>query len=746
MLQPMRLTVKGFRGFRETVEFDFHQAVTELYGDNRGGKSSTLNAIEWGLFGGECAGKQTGIRERVGWVIANQHLPAPTVRVELEFVAFENTYVIVRTLGRPPKKTTEQESLTLTLPEGGMLSGAEAQEYLAGLLRCSFRDFMTTAYQHQEAIRAVLTQEPKDRNDAIDRLLGLSDQRNLLCALSEADLRGQQNALRKDFAAFEGQITTMLAAREQDLERLRREATQAGLARNELTGKAALAAASNANQALRTFSAEAGLQAPEREIPDKWTGLGEYIKEVKKTIANLRGQVPGIEEQKKLLKTRQQFLAVKSALDSHKQRWSVLSEKHRDLTKKHGDPKAVDAKIAEATEKLQAEQLQLRQASGQAAVVTEAIAYLDGLDDEQAPCPVCGTAVQGLAGKLKSAWATKFNGVVDRIRVKINALKLQLKDLRGIAGQYQKLNDDGETLKEEYVSLCEKTALLLGIVLGADDDLSALVVAELTRLDSRLNQLGQMVQERQERLGVIEQDLELVRLVRDYLHVEAMKQVLEKIQESGAFKQLEAIRDQVAELVEDAEAIKAAVAKFANEEAASSLARAEKTIDDYFRQLSRNPAVQKLKLAVAPDKRTHRNSYDITDQDGKDLTPVLSQGDLNALALAIFLGLAATANESGTFGFLMLDDPSQSLGTEHKTQLAKLLNQVARHKNVIVSTMDAEFHDCLKENMTRVTQRYRFDRWTPEGGPAITMEETPGTNGMARGNRPAKATLESARR
>ena len=640
MLQPMRLTVKGFRGFREAVEFDFDQPATELYGDNRSGKSSTLNAIEWALFGGECAGKQTGIRERVGWVIANQHLPAPAVRVELEFVAFENTYVVVRTLGRPPKKTTEQECLTLTLPGGGMLSGAEAQEYLAGLLRCSFRDFMTTAYQHQEAIRAVLTQEPKDRNDAIDRLLGLSDQRNLFCALSEADLRGQQNALRKDFAAFEGQITTMLAAREQDLERLRQEAAEAGLARNELTGNAALAAAGKANQALRTFVAEAELQAPELEIPDEWTGLGEYIKEVKKTIANLRGQVPGIEEQKKLLKNQQQLLAVKSALDSHKRRWSVLSEKHRDLSKNHGDPKAVDTRIAEVAEKLEAEQLQLRQASGQAAVVTEAITYLDGLDDEHAPCPVCGTGVPGLAGKLKSAWATKFSGLVERITVKINALKLQLKDLRGIAGQYQKLNDDGETLKEEQVGLREKIGLLLGIALGADDDLSALLVAELTRLDSRLNKLGQMIQERQERLGVIEQDLDLVRLVRDYLHLEEKKHVLEKIQESGAFKQLEATRDQVAELVEDAEAIKHAVAKFANAEAASRLACAGATIDDYFRQLSRNPAVQELKLTVTPDKRTHRNNYEITDQDGKDLTPVLSQGDLNALALAIFLGLA----------------------------------------------------------------------------------------------------------
>ncbi len=35
-------------------------------------------------------------------------------------------------------------------------------------------------YQHQENIRAVLTQEPKDRNEALDRLFGLSDYRNII--------------------------------------------------------------------------------------------------------------------------------------------------------------------------------------------------------------------------------------------------------------------------------------------------------------------------------------------------------------------------------------------------------------------------------------------------------------------------------------------------------------------------------------------------------------------------------------
>jgi DNA repair exonuclease SbcCD ATPase subunit len=746
MFTLTRLTVEGFRGFRETEEFCFDQPLTELFGDNASCKSSTTNAIEWALFGGECAGKQTGIRERVGWIVPNQHLSVPAVSVHLEMDGPDGGYVVVRTLRRPPKKAVLEEVLELTLPDGNALTGDDATEHLAGLLQSSFRDFLTTVYQHQEAIRAVLTQEPKDRNDAIDRLLGLSDQRNLLSAMDAADLRGRQKDSGKDFTAFEDQVQAALTARENDLAALRHEAHDAGLPRNKLNAHAALAAAGTIGAALLQFAEEAQLSPPELEVPNEWTGLADYVKMTRKAVSRLRSEVPGIEEQKKLLKSQQQLLAAKTALQNLKQRWADLSAKCRPLDKDHGGRKAVDGKIAEATEKLEAEQEQLRRTNGKAAVINEAVEYLDGLGDEEMPCPVCETVVLGLPEKLREVWAAKLKALVERITVKINALKARLKELRGIAAEYQKLSDDAELLQEEQAGLRERTAQLLRVEIGVDDDPLALIVAELSRLDGRLKELAQAIQERQERLDAIEQQLDQVRLIRDYLHLEKKKQVLETIQASEAFKQLEGIRDQVAQLVEDADAIKTAVAEVARDEAESRLAAAGKTIDEYFRQLSRNPAVQELKLAITADKRTRRNNYEITDQQGKDLAPVLSQGDLNALALSIFLGLAATARETGTFGFLILDDPSQSLGTDHKKQLAKVLDQVTRHKKVIVATMDAEFHEHLQGIVTKAKREYSFGTWTPEEGPTITVQDNLSANDAESNQLLRKSRLERTRR
>ncbi len=64
MFQIKRLAVRGFRGFADRCEFVFGDPVTILYGGNHQGKSSTLNAIEWCLFGDDAIGKDTGIRER----------------------------------------------------------------------------------------------------------------------------------------------------------------------------------------------------------------------------------------------------------------------------------------------------------------------------------------------------------------------------------------------------------------------------------------------------------------------------------------------------------------------------------------------------------------------------------------------------------------------------------------------------------------------------------------------------------
>lgn len=65
MIDLKSLKVSGFRAFTREVAFEFENPVTLVFGANHLGESSTLNAIEWCLFGKDCMGTDTGIRELV---------------------------------------------------------------------------------------------------------------------------------------------------------------------------------------------------------------------------------------------------------------------------------------------------------------------------------------------------------------------------------------------------------------------------------------------------------------------------------------------------------------------------------------------------------------------------------------------------------------------------------------------------------------------------------------------------------
>jgi len=74
---------------------------------------------------------------------------------------------------------------------------------------------------------------------------------------------------------------------------------------------------------------------------------------------------------------------------------------------------------------------------------------------------------------------------------------------------------------------------------------------------------------------------------------------------------------------------------------------------------------------------------------------VMSQGELHALGLALFLP-RATATES-PFGFLVIDDPVQSMDPSKVDGLARVLTHVARTRQVVVFTHDDRLPTALRQ-------------------------------------------------
>ena len=105
-----------------------------------------------------------------------------------------------------------------------------------------------------------------------------------------------------------------------------------------------------------------------------------------------------------------------------------------------------------------------------------------------------------------------------------------------------------------------------------------------------------------------------------------------------------------------------------------------------------------------------------------DPIPILSQGDLNSLAISIFLGLSSTLKESNPISFVLMDDPSQSLDLKAKKNLAQVINSFCEEKDIIISTMDEEFKEILKNNITKAKTIYNFKEWSDNTGPKIFKE------------------------
>jgi recombinational DNA repair ATPase RecF len=74
---------------------------------------------------------------------------------------------------------------------------------------------------------------------------------------------------------------------------------------------------------------------------------------------------------------------------------------------------------------------------------------------------------------------------------------------------------------------------------------------------------------------------------------------------------------------------------------------------------------------------------------------VMSQGELHALGLALFLP-RATATES-PFGFLVIDDPVQSMDPAKVDGLARVLSHVARTRQVVVFTHDDRLASSIRQ-------------------------------------------------
>ncbi len=149
-----------------------------------------------------------------------------------------------------------------------------------------------------------------------------------------------------------------------------------------------------------------------------------------------------------------------------------------------------------------------------------------------------------------------------------------------------------------------------------------------------------------------------------------------------------------------------------------------------FERLSYRSNVSLLDVKLEGENTRRRVGFSLSVDDTDAGLGVLSQGEVNALALAMFVPRATRAESP--FRFLVIDDPVQSMDPAKVDGLAQLLSELAKTRQVIVLTHD----DRLPQAIRRL------------GLPASVVELTRGEQSVVEARRlvsPAASALQSAK-
>ncbi|MFC8339705.1 AAA family ATPase [Streptomyces rubiginosohelvolus] len=103
------------------------------------------------------------------------------------------------------------------------------------------------------------------------------------------------------------------------------------------------------------------------------------------------------------------------------------------------------------------------------------------------------------------------------------------------------------------------------------------------------------------------------------------------------------------------------------------------------------------------EKATVRKLVMDVSVDGQEASAlsVMSQGEQHSLALSLFLPRAATADSP--FGFIVIDDPVQSMDPAKVNGLAQVLYQLGEHRQVVVFTHDTRLQRAFTSQDLPVT-------------------------------------------
>jgi DNA repair protein SbcC/Rad50 len=715
----LSVEVEGFRGFNSRQKFPLDNQLTLISGDNGVGKSSLLGGIEWCLYGD--VAYINYLDSKVRDELVNQSHPRGMASVSLTLRRGSETYRIER----DKELGTRSTHLTLKGPSG-QFDDDLAEDEVYKIFGLTLDDFIRAVYLHQESIRGLLTDDPRIRDEALDRLFGLDRLRNLVEGIPIKKIKDEVDELNGKKEKLGEKIKGALTQIQADLGKLREKAKGLGLAEDEVKLEKAVELCESVRGKLTTLAKDYGLPGYPIPAPSETAQLGGFERKVKTILKEYETAIIGGTDSSKLYAQKRELEELlenrRKSIDGK----TAKKQQASDLASTYGSPDEIGGRLSKLDTAIKDLEGERKDLDVHSRLIEDAIQELGSATVPA--CPVCNQPINHdqVLSRLKAESERHFGEEVRQLDEKRASLEKEVKDLRG------ELDDFNEVIvglkeSDEAISAIDSTLARILATHTKDNELVMAAAGRVQELQRGITETEKAYSTRAKEIQEVRQFLELISAIAGVLErALEFNEVNRHFEEESS--QIQSIDSAVAELQKferTLETIVRAVSEVQVGLASDMIKRAEDGISSFYTRLCNHPYYDRIRVEVRPRELRGlvRNSYSIrafNSREGKEtfVSSRFSTGQMNCVALAIYLSLTKVLPVG--LSFMLLDDPSQNLDPSHKKALANILKDVLEGRQVIVASQDSELLSFLQSEIGPNTN-YRFSDWTAEG-PKVTVE------------------------
>ena len=709
-----QLSAEGFRGIGDPLDLVFDPRATLLVAPNGSGKTSILGSIEWALFG-ELHDQPRENATNDELVNVNHHPREASVRLEL--TKGDDVLVVERT--KPLGKRAS--ALSVTFSDIRRFQGDEAEQFLFQQLGLTFEDFYRAVYLHQESIRGLLVDEPRVRNESLDRLFGVDKLRDMLRVLSPKTVREEIKAIEaaKDRATakLQGSIDAVNAR----YARAIADAQRDGVPPEEISLGAAAVSLDSVVEKLSDAALRVGYtESVALESPSIWQDLDRLARRAREMVRAIRQRGIELQLSEGPATALASLTQARAALNAASAAAAAAGEAFNEQISAKGSADQLELDVADGRRALADLEAQGLQLGVQQRVVAETIAFLR-IAPDTVTCPACGQPVDahGLLTQLQGGLEADVRARIERLHDQQTQLRAQIATLEADIADVRRAGRITEQAQSDLEHARAGALAVLGSSVPSES-IGQAIEARIHELETASAKAANARSQAEALLSSAEAGIERVRIMHRYLQAEDERnEAMERLgnmdsDQSQADAQLTALGDLEAAI----EMIGREVQSVAGDRARVALDGAHERIAGYYADLCDHPYFDRLRVAVEEQRvaGTERNNYVIrayASSDGQATlaSSRLSTAQMNCAALSIYLALASGLEHN--LGFVLLDDPSQSLDIAHEQALARLLAESAEELQLVVATQDTEFGRLLSSQLHGATFGLS---WSPRCG------------------------------